>query len=68
MHQPGSRLIARVTTSSIRRPLLTLSGAAVLAAVSIWLASGLEIRSSFQELLPKDFPSVQLIQELVKRV
>ena len=61
-------MIARVTAFSIRRPNLTLSGAAVLAAVSIWLASGLEIRSSFQELLPKNLPSVQLIQELVKRV
>jgi len=68
VHRPGTRVIARVTTFSIGRPLLTLSGAAVLAAVSIWLASGLEIRSSFQELLPKDLPSVQLIQELVKRV
>jgi len=68
VHRPGTRVIARVTTFSIGRPLLTLSGAAVLAAVSIWLASGLEIRSSFQELLPKDLPSVRLIQELVKRV
>jgi uncharacterized protein len=68
VHRPRIRAIARVTTFSIGRPFLTLSGAAVLAAVSVWLASGLEIRSSFQELLPKDLPSVRLIQELVKRV
>src|SRR6266852_3071655 len=60
--------MARLTAFSIAHPFLTLSGAAALAAVSIWLASGLEIRSSFQELLPSDLPSVRLIQELVKRV
>jgi len=68
VNRPGTRVIARLTAFSIARPLLTLSGAAAVAAVSIWLASGLEIRSSFQELLPSDFPSVRLIQELVKRV
>src|SRR6266446_6857105 len=45
-----------------------LGAAAAVAAVSIWLASGLEIHSSFQELLPSDLPSVRLIQEMVKRV
>src|SRR5438132_1940433 len=68
VHEPSNRLIARITSFSIARPFLTLASAAVLAAVSIWLASGLEIRSSFQELLPSDLPSVRLIQELVKRV
>ena len=69
MHKPSAtRLIARITSFSIARPFLTLAGAAALGAVSIWLASGLEIRSSFQELLPSDLPSVRLIQELVKRV
>src|SRR5712692_3083208 len=64
VHRPGTRVMARLTAFSIAHPFLTLSGAAALAAVSIWLASGLEIRSSFQELLP----SVRLIQERVKRV
>ena len=68
VHKPSTRVIARVTSFSIARPFLTLAAAAVVAAVSIWLASGLEIRSSFQELLPSDLPSVRLIQELVKRV
>ena len=68
MQRPGTRLIARLTAFSIARPFLTLTGAAALAAVAIWLASGLEIRSSFQELLPSDLPSVRLIQEMVKRV
>jgi predicted RND superfamily exporter protein len=64
----GSGLIARVTTLTIAHPFRTLAIAAVVAAVSVWLASGLEIRSSFQELLPSNLPSVRLIQEMVKRV
>ena len=66
--RPGSRVMARLTSFSIARPFLTLAAAALVAAVSIWLASGLEIRSSFQELLPSNLPSVRLIQEMVKRV
>jgi len=68
VHKPRTRIIARVTAQSIARPFLTLGVAAAIAAVSVWLASGLEIRSSFQELLPSDLPSVRLIQEMVKRV
>src|SRR5256886_13418309 len=68
VHRPGNRVVARLTSFSIARPFLTLGAAAVVAAVSVWLASGLEIRSSFQELLPSDLPSVRLIQEMVKRV
>src|SRR5207253_10936449 len=68
VHKPRTRIIARVTAQSIARPFLTLGVAAAIAAVSVWLASGLEIRSSFQELLPSDLPPVRLIQEMVKRV
>src|SRR2546430_6942620 len=68
VHRPGNRVVARLTSFSIARPFLTLGAAAVVAAVSVWLAWGLEIRSSFQELLPSDLPSVRLIQEMVKRV
>ncbi|HWE25943.1 MAG TPA: MMPL family transporter, partial [Myxococcales bacterium] len=68
MHKPRFRVIARVTTATIAHPFRTLTIAAVLGAASIWLASGLEIRSSFQELLPSDMPSVRLIQEMIKRV
>ncbi len=32
------------------------------------LASGLEIRSSFEELLPSDMPSVRQVKELIRRV
>jgi len=60
--------MARLTSFSIARPFLTLGAAALVAAVSVWLASGLEIHSSFQELLPSNLPSVRLIQEMVKRV
>src|SRR5712671_2424624 len=66
--RPGSRVMARLTSFSIARPFLTLGAAALVAAVSVWLASGLEIHSSFQELLPSNLPSVRLIQEMVKRV
>src|SRR5438445_4631070 len=65
---PRTGIIARVTTFSIARPFRTLGAAAAVAAVSVWLASGLEIRSSFQELLPSALPSGKLIQEMVKRV
>src|SRR5262249_10882911 len=39
-----------------------------IAAVAVKLASGLEIRSSFEELLPADVPSVHEIFELKKLV
>jgi len=68
VHRPGTRLIARLTSFSIARPYFTLGSAALVAAISVWLASGLEIRSSFEELLPPDLPSVRLIQQMVKRV
>lgn len=60
--------IARMTRVAIDRPLLVLLVAAATVAVSIKLASGLEIRSSFQELLPEDIPSVREIKELIRRV
>ena len=50
------------------RPALFLFVSLIVAAVSIWSASHLEIRSSFQELLPEDFPSVREVKELIRRV
>jgi len=63
-----SSLIARLTAASLRRPWSFLAGALILAAAGAWLASHLEIRSSFQELLPSDVPSVQHAKELARRV
>ena len=60
--------ISRLTSASLRAPGLFLAVSAALAAVSIWLASGLEIRSSFEELLPSDVASVRHVKELVRRV
>jgi hypothetical protein len=40
----------------------------ILAGVSAWLASGLEVRSSFEELLPPNVPSVVHLKELVQRI
>ena len=68
MQTTGSDLLARVTKHTIAHPFRTVAIASAVAAVAVWLASGLEIRSSFQELLPSDLPSVKLIQEMVKRV
>jgi predicted RND superfamily exporter protein len=62
------KVICRLTRSGIEHPFLTVLGAAATAAVAIYLASGLEIRSSFEELLPSDLPSVALVKELIKRV
>jgi predicted RND superfamily exporter protein len=42
--------------------------AALFAVASAWLASGLEIRSSFEELLPTNVPSVAQVKELIRRV
>lgn len=61
-------LIAGVTQAALRAPGRFLLGASVLASVSVWLASGLEVRSSFEELLPSDVPSVVHVKELIRRV
>ena len=50
------------------RPALFLAAAVALAAVSVWAASHLEIRSSFQELLPEGLPSVHQVKEMIRRV
>jgi predicted RND superfamily exporter protein len=60
--------IARLTQAGLRSPRRFLSIAAILTAGSAWLASGLEIRSSFEELLPSDVPSVVHVKELIRRV
>ena len=70
--EPGAATgaIARVTRASLHHPALFLVGATLLFAASSWLTVRLfgDIRSSFQELLPADMPSVRQIQELVRRV
>jgi len=60
--------ISRLTDASLRAPGRFLFASGALAAISIWLASGLQIRSSFEELLPSDVPSVRHVKELVQRV
>lgn len=63
-------LIARITRASLHHPALFLIGAAVLFWGSALLTVRLfgDIRSSFQELLPADMPSVRNIEELSRRV
>src|SRR5438093_13773003 len=65
---PRRGLIARVTEAAVARPGLFLGISLLLAAVSVWAASHLEIRSSFQELLPEDLPSVAQVKEMIRRV
>ena len=61
-------MLGAVTRRAVLYPWAFVGVAAVLAAVSLLLASTLTIRSSFQELLPADVPSVALIKELQRRV
>jgi uncharacterized protein len=65
-----SRLLARVTLASLRHPAAFLISATLVFFGSVRLSIPLfaDIRSSFQELLPADLPSVRQIQELVQRV
>jgi len=56
------------TRAAVRHPWRVLAAAAVLTAGATALATRLEIRSSFEELLPKDLPSVTQIRELSRRV
>jgi predicted RND superfamily exporter protein len=65
---PQRGLIARTTEAAVARPGLFLLVSLVISAVSVWAASHLEIRSSFQELLPSDMPSVREVQDLIHRV
>jgi len=61
-------LLSRVTRAVLHRPLRVLLAAVLLTACAAWFATGLEIRSSFEELLPSDVPSVAHVKELVRRV
>jgi len=59
VNSPRRGIIARVTEAAVAHPGLFLAVSLLVAAVSVWAASHLEIRSSFQELLPEDLPSVR---------
>ncbi len=68
METKFQKTVKRITKLALSHPWLFLGIAVVLTAVSLWLASGLQIRSSFEELLPPDMSSVVRIKELVRRV
>jgi len=61
-------VVAALTRAGLDRPIPVLLVSALVVAVCVKLASGLEIRSSFQELLPEDVPSVREIKQLIQRV
>jgi len=65
---PRRGFIARMTEAAVARPGLFLLVSAILAGVSVWAASHLEIRSDLKELLPSDLPSVREVQKLIQRV
>src|SRR5216683_3336918 len=62
------KTVKHITKLALAYPWLFLGIAGILTAVSVWLASGLQIRSSFEELLPPNMSSVVRIKELVRRV
>jgi predicted RND superfamily exporter protein len=61
-------VLVATTRASLRHPGAFTLAAMVLSAICVWLASGLEVRSSFEELLPSDVPSAANVKELVRRV
>ena len=60
--------VSRLTAASLKHRGPFIIAAVALAAAGAWLASGLQIRSSFEELLPPDLPSVRHVKELARRV
>jgi uncharacterized protein len=61
-------LLLWFTRAAVSQPRRVLVAAALLTAGATALATRLEIRSSFEELLPKKLPSVAQIRELSRRV
>jgi uncharacterized protein len=64
----ATALLVRMTREAIRRPYPFVIAALLLTVASLRLASGLEVRSSFAELLPADVPSAASVKELIRRV
>jgi hypothetical protein len=62
------RFIAWLTAASLRRWRTFLVSGLLFALAGAWLASHLEIRTSFEELLPEDARSVKNAKELARRV
>jgi predicted RND superfamily exporter protein len=60
--------LLRVTRASLRYPAYFLLVAFLVTGFSSWLATGLTLRSSFDELLPSDVPSAANAKELARRV
>src|SRR6266516_2071047 len=60
--------LGRLTSASLHHPWLFVAGALTVVVAAGYLASHLEIRSSFEELLPSDVPSVREIKTLIQRV
>ena len=59
----------RIVVESIhRRPFLVLLVAAAVTAASLYLSTGIGIKSKMQDLLPESAPSVQSLKELKRRL
>ncbi|GEJ58709.1 MMPL family transporter [Anaeromyxobacter diazotrophicus] len=62
------RFVGWLTELSLRRWRSLLVLGALLGLAGAWLGSRLELRTSFEELLPEDVPSVRSARELARRV
>ena len=63
MVPPSHSRISRYHSWLTSRPVAVLAGAVVVAALAAALASRLQLRTSFAELLPSDDPAVEALSE-----
>ena len=61
------RVLAALGRGLSRRPWTVLALLAISIVPSIWLASGLTVRSSFLDLLPPDRPAVRQLEDVLDR-
>ena len=61
------RMFTRYVELQVRRPMLFVVLAALLAVPSVWLARGLELRTGFESLLPDNKRSVIELDKVAER-
>jgi predicted RND superfamily exporter protein len=57
-------MLLRLAAVQLAHPWKVLGVAALVVALSLWLASGLEVRPGFEALLPQSRPSVQELERV----
>lgn len=68
MSNPLEPILLKIADWQIRRPWLVMLAVALSLVPAFWLASRLELRTSFAELLPDDKPSVQELRRIEDRL